>query len=138
MNMRLSLLDTDILSELIKLRNTVVQNHALLYTQQIGPLTISAITRYEVLRGFKQQNAVTQLARFEVFCQNSIVLPLDNATFDLASDLWSLARTNGHPCNDADLLIAATALQHNRLLITGNTRHFEWIPGLSIADWRDA
>jgi tRNA(fMet)-specific endonuclease VapC len=131
-----ALLDTDILSELIKLRNAAVQQHALVYTQQLGPLVLSAITRYEIRRGFKQQNATTQLARFEVFCGNSIVLPLDEATFDRASDLWAFARTNGHSANDADILIAATALHHQRVLVTGNTRHFAWVPGLTTIDWR--
>src|SRR5436309_7713916 len=100
------LLDTDILSELIKLRNATVQKHALAYTQQVGPLAFSAITRYEIIRGFKQQGATTQLARFVTFCQHSTVLPIDDAIFDRASDLWAHARTSGYPCNDADLLIA--------------------------------
>jgi len=131
-----ALLDTDMLSELIKVRNPVVQQHALAYTQRIGPLAFSAITRYEITRGFKQHGATAQLARFATFCQQSIVLPIDDATFDRASDLWAYARINGHPCNDADLLIAASALQHQRVLVTGNTRHFVWIPGLTAIDWR--
>jgi tRNA(fMet)-specific endonuclease VapC len=130
------LLDTDILSELIKLRNPVVRQHALAYTRQLGPLAFSAMTRYESVRSFKQQGAVKQLARFATFCQNSVVLPVDDAIFDRAADLWAYARTNGHPCNDADLLIAATALQHQRILVTGNTSHFAWVPGMSVIDWR--
>jgi len=39
------LLATDILSEQVKLRKPVVRPHALAYTQQIGPLALSAITR---------------------------------------------------------------------------------------------
>jgi tRNA(fMet)-specific endonuclease VapC len=128
--------DTDILSELIKLRNPVVQQHALAYTQQVGPLAFSAITRYEVIRGFKQQGAATQLARFAIFCQNSIVLPVIDPIFDRAADLWVYARTNGHPRNDADLLIAATTLEHQRGLVTGNARHFARVPGLLAIDWR--
>jgi len=31
---------------------------------------------------------------------------------------------------DVDLLIGATCLQHNRVLLTTNRRHFERIPGL--------
>jgi hypothetical protein len=41
-----------------------------------------------------------------------------------------------HPHADADVLIAATALEHGRVLVTGNTAHFSWIPGLAIEDWR--
>jgi tRNA(fMet)-specific endonuclease VapC len=131
-----ALLDTDILSELLKLRNAIVQEHALAYTQQIGPLAFSVITRYEITRGFKQQGATTQLTRFATFCQNSIVLPLDDGVFDRASDLWAHAKSGGFPCNDADILIAATALERQRVLVTGNTRHFLWVPGLTVIDWR--
>jgi tRNA(fMet)-specific endonuclease VapC len=134
--MALVLLDTDILSELIKLRNATLAQHALDYTQRVGPLAFSSITRYEFLRGLKHQNATNQLARFDTFCQNCPVLPLDDRIFDRASDLWALARTNGHPHNDADLLIAATALHHQRTLVTGNQRHFGWVRGLMTTDWR--
>jgi predicted nucleic acid-binding protein len=34
------------------------------------------------------------------------------------------------------LIIAATALEHGRALITGNTAHFQWVPGLQIDNWR--
>jgi tRNA(fMet)-specific endonuclease VapC len=133
-----ALLDTDILSELLKLKNVTVQQHALAYTSQVGPLAFSAITRYEVTRGFNQQGATAQLDRFETFCRHSIVLPLDDLIFDRAADLWAYAQTNGLPCNDADILIAATALQHQRVLVTGNTRHFDWVLGLTVIDWRIA
>jgi predicted nucleic acid-binding protein len=53
-----------------------------------------------------------------------------------AADLWAEARRGGHPQSDADLIIAATALEHGLALVTGNTTHFSWIPGLKLADWR--
>jgi predicted nucleic acid-binding protein len=134
--MSIVLLDTHILSELIKLRNLVVQRHALGYVQQVGPIAFSAVTRYEIIRGLKQQNATAQLSRSATFCQNSLVLPIDDAILDRASDLWANARTHGHPHNDADLIVASTALEHRRVLVTGNTRHFDWIPGLKMEDWR--
>ncbi len=36
---------------------------------------------------------------------------------------------------DADLLIAATALETSDLLVTGNTKHFSRIKGLNLANW---
>lgn len=130
------LLDTDMLSEVIKLRDATVRRHALSYTQQEGPLCFSAFTRYEVLRGSKQLGATTQLANFDLFCQHSLILPVTDAVWDRASDLWVIARQNGHPHHDADLVIAATALEYQRSLVTGNQRHFVWIPGLTVLDWR--
>jgi predicted nucleic acid-binding protein len=55
---------------------------------------------------------------------------------DRAAALWADARSRGLPDNDADLIIAATALVHGGTLVTGNTAHFTWVPGLQLADWR--
>ncbi len=41
----------------------------------------------------------------------------------------------GTPLADADLLIAATALEHGMALVTGNTKHFARIPGLQLENW---
>ncbi len=132
-----ALLDTDMLSELIKLKNVTVRQHALDYSQQFGQLSFSAITRYEVVRGYKQTKATKQLARFAVFCQKSLILQMTDAIWDRASDLWAkYARTHGHPHKGADLVNGATALEHGLTLATGNTSDFAWMPGLTIEDWR--
>ncbi len=36
----------------------------------------------------------------------------------------------------ADILIAATALEHNLVMVTENVNHFHRIPGLSVESWR--
>ena len=124
------------LSEVIKLRNANVMQRTLAYTRWNSQLAFSSMTRYEILRGYRDSNATTQLARFEVFCQHSLILPVTDAVFDRAADLWVTARRGGRPNGDADLIIAATALEHRRVLVTGNTLHFNWIPGLKVEDWR--
>ena len=134
--MDFALLDTDTLSEVFKQRNATVAQHAAAYLLDHGQFAFSAFTRFEILRGYKESKATRQLPRFAVFCGQSLVLPVTEAIFERAADLWGTARQGGHPHGDADLLIAATALEHARDLVTGNTVHFEWIPGLLIADWR--
>lgn len=131
-----SLLDTDILSEFLKERNAAVAANALAYLQQHGQFTISAMTRFEIRRGYLEKKASRRIARFDVFCGHSIVLPITDSIFDRASDLWVQARQSGHSHGDADLLIAATALEHNLILVPGNHEHFDWMPGLKIDDWR--
>ncbi len=76
------------------------------------------------------------MTRFEAFCQQSLVAIPTLAVLDRATDLWVAARRGGFPDNDADLIIGATALELQRVLVTGNTRHFTWIPGLRMEDWR--
>ena len=68
--------------------------------------------------------------------QRSLILAVTDPILDRATDLWVLGPTTGHPHRDADLIIAATALDLRYVLVTGNTQHFSWIPGLTIEDWR--
>lgn len=131
-----ALLDTDILSEVLKQRDPIVVGNASTYLQLHSQFSFSVFTRFEIVRGQKEKRAAHQLARFELFCQRSLVLPLTAVIFEQAADLWVAARRGGHPHGDADLLIAATALEHKLALATGNRPHFNWIPGLTIVDWR--
>ena len=61
---------------------------------------------------------------------------MTDAIFDRSEDLWTIARQSVLPHSDADLIIAATALETGRVLVTGNTSHYSWIPGLTLDDWR--
>src|SRR6516225_1134292 len=114
------LLDTDILSEILKQKNSTVIQKAAAYLQALQQFTFSGLTRYEVTRGLRAKQATKQLRQFETFCQHSNVLPITDAIFDRAADLWVTAQTMGRPQKGADLLIAATALEHGLVLVTGN------------------
>ncbi|MBI3862270.1 MAG: type II toxin-antitoxin system VapC family toxin [Planctomycetia bacterium] len=132
-----ALLDTDILNEVLKQKNANVVRHAAAYLAQHGQFAISSITRYELLRGLKEKNASSQLARFQAFCQQTTIFPVADDILDRAVDLWVAGRTQGLAPKDADVIIAATALHHGRVLVTGNLAHFAWIPGLTINNWRN-
>ena len=43
----------------------------------------------------------------------------------------------GKKIGDMDMFIAATALHENLIVVTGNTDHFERIPGLKIENWME-
>ena len=131
-----ALLDTDILSEILKQRNPVVVQKGSEYLQAHGQFSISIFTRFEIVRGYKEKRARRQLVKFNAFCGHSLVLPLSEAIFERAEDLWVTARRNGQPHGDADLLIAATAMDSGLVLATGNTTHYAWIPGLVVTNWR--
>jgi tRNA(fMet)-specific endonuclease VapC len=131
-----ALLDTDALSEVLRQRNVNVRKHSQQYLRSHGQFAFSAVTRFEIIRGYKDVGAATQLQRFVTFCGHSLVLPLTDAIFDRAADLWVIGRQGGHPRSDADLLIAATAMEHGCRLVTGNVSHFAWISGLTLDDWR--
>lgn len=131
-----ALLDTDMLSELWKLRDVMVRRNALRYQSEHGAFAFSAISRYEVRRGYRLRDATTQEARFALFCRHCLIIPITDSILDRAVELWVFAHRHGVARNDADLIIAATALEHGRTLVMGNVSHFNWIAGLTVQNWR--
>lgn len=131
-----SLLDTDTLSEVLKARNSATIDAARRYLAEHQRFAFSAITLHEIVRGMLAKRASRQLANFLNLAASSDVLPVEVPVLMRAADLWAVARDAGHPCADADLIIAATALEAGRVLVTGNFAHFSWINGLRLDDWR--
>jgi predicted nucleic acid-binding protein len=131
-----ALLDTDILSEVLKRKDQQVLAKASDYLTHHQRLAFSAITAYEIVRGLRAKRATRQLAEFLKTVSTSEVFPVGMPVLLRAAELWADAFAGGHPHADADLIIAATTLEHGRVLVTGNTPHFAWIPGLRLEDWR--
>ena len=131
-----ALLDTDILSEVLKRKNQHVLAKARQYLTAHPRLAFSAITAYEIIRGLRARRATRQFAGFLTTVGTSEVFPVSMPVLMRAAELWADARSGGHPQDDADLIIAATALEQGRMLITGNTPHFSWIPGIRLDNWR--
>ena len=129
-----TILDTDILSAVMK-RHPAAFVRAASYIATHGSLTISIITRYEVRQGLLAKAAAIQTAAFDSFCSAAQILPIDDATIVLASELYAELRAAGQIIGDADILIAATALIHGCTLATNNVSHFARIPGLQIDNW---
>ena len=84
------ILDTDIVSEVLKQRSPAVIAKAAAYLRAYGQFTFSAFTRFEIIRGYKEKAASTQLGRFHAFCQHSVILPVTvrSSTGPVISGLW--------------------------------------------------
>ena len=131
-----AILDTDMLSEVLKRKDQQVLATAQQYLVEHQRLAFSEMTVYEIVRGLKATKAKRQLAGFLRTVDTSDVFPISRPVLMRAADLWAEGRSGGHPHDDADLIIAATALEAQRVLVTGNTSHYAWIKGLQLADWR--
>jgi tRNA(fMet)-specific endonuclease VapC len=129
-----SLLDTDILSALMRGEPAVVAR-ARAYLAQYHQFTISVITRYEILRGLKAKEAVQQLARFDQFCARNEILPITEPIILQAADIYADLYKRGQIVGDADILIAATALVHQLVVVTNNEAHFRRISSLNVENW---
>lgn len=129
-----ALLDTDILSAVMR-KHPVAVTHAQTYLIQHRLFTISIITCYEVLRGLKAKGAVAQIAAFDRFCIANRVLFLTDEIIIRAAEIYADLYQRGALINDADILIAASALVHDLVVITNNERHFRRVPHLQVENW---
>ena len=116
-------------------REPVAVAHAQQYLAAQPQFTISIITRYEILRGLKAKNAVVQLAKFELLCASTQILPLTDAIIIRAADIYADLHHRGQIIGDADILIAATAIEHGFILATNNENHHDRIAGIRIENW---
>ncbi len=139
-------LDTDTLSELSR-GNLAVRKRALAYLAGFGRLTITAITVFERLRGYRLairegKPFERQLQAFEALAANCIVLPFDQEAASVAAEIWSGA-TRSQRQHLGDHLIAAIAISRQMPLVTRNRRDFERITkpsgvDLRLIDWSKA
>ena len=121
------LLDTDVLSALRRReRNPAAVRWV--ETQRTADLYLSVVTVGEIERGItQQQRDDPSFARDLAYWLDRVlawysdrILPVDTAT---ARRWGRLSATHGH--EGADLLIAATALEHGLTVVTRNVRHFQ-------------
>jgi tRNA(fMet)-specific endonuclease VapC len=129
-----ALLDSSILIYFLRREQTVLQ-HTQQYLVAHGQLAFSQVSRYEVQRGLLLSQAVRQQALFRQLCTANIIVPLADPILDLAAQLYADLYRLGQLIDDADILIAATALVHGYRLITDNVRHFARIPNLTVENW---
>jgi predicted nucleic acid-binding protein len=137
------ILDSDTLSELSR-GNARVRARAAEYLDRHGALTITAISVFERLRGYRE--AIRQgkpfeehLRKFQALVATCRVLPVDEVVADHAATIWTgLPRRSRRALGD--ILIAATASAFALSLATRNSRHFlpmARIAGarLTLVDW---
>jgi len=134
--MKKALLDTNIVSAFIRGDASVAKN-ARKYLQEHKRFTLSIITYYELMRGIKAIDSDKKSIMFQDFIRECSLIELDHFIAEKAAEIYDSLRRKGQLIEDADILIAATALVHDLIMVTGNIRHFERIPGLSMENWKD-
>ncbi|MBE9126467.1 MULTISPECIES: PIN domain-containing protein [unclassified Coleofasciculus] len=135
-----ALLDTDILSESRKQINQRVVVRASAYLSTFGRYTISVITVTEIVKGWRKRNREDRVQEFLADIVSAEVLMVDSKIAELAGRIWADLERTGQPIGLADVIIAATALQHNLTLVTGNLSHYQRIQDLGytlkLDNWR--
>ncbi len=132
------LLDTNILSEVIRTRPTPnVANR--FETAVSAELFTSVICLEEIRFGTLIGPPGNRLwERTEAKVLNRLeLLPIDRRVALLAASLRAEWKTQGTPVGYRDGLIAATAQAHGLVLVTRNIRHFDHMTGLKLENWFD-
>jgi len=130
------LFDTDTLSNVVKRK----PSEKLLQKLEETPIAFqytSAINVGEIYYGANRSSRKVQILKAfeEMVFPNVNILPFDRQSGQVFGMLKAELRIRGIGCSEPDLRIAAVAIQHGFVLVTGNTGHFKNIPGLRIEDW---
>ncbi|MGI8925275.1 MAG: type II toxin-antitoxin system VapC family toxin [Tepidiformaceae bacterium] len=94
---------------------------------------ISIVTYAELYQGvYYGRDRARQQEGLRKLLSEARVLGINRAVARRAAIIRGLLRAQGMPVPLPDVLIAATALEHEVVLVTGNLRHFERIERLRI------
>ena len=100
-------------------------------------IRISSVVKAELLYGARRSGRVAEnLSLLQRFFQPFLSLPFD----DRCAEHYGVVRTqlerDGRPIGPNDLMIAATAMAHDLVLVTNNTGEFLRVAGLAVEDWQ--
>lgn len=128
------LLDTDTISYYLKgvskIKDRIDQTFA-----ERGYFNMSIMTYYEVMNGLLFKDAKRQLESFGKFAGLCRILPLTIEIAELAAVAYADLRKKNQIIGHSDVLIGATALHYDLIVVTNNQAHFQRIPNLELDNW---
>ena len=101
-------------------------------------IAVSAITVMELRYGLalNPQRAQKVEPAIASFLASVTILPFSTVEAEQAAQIRAILKSQGQPIGAYDVLLAATALQHNLVMVTANQREFDRVPGLQTENWR--
>ena len=114
--------DTNIISAIIEDNEVVVKTFESLHDDG-HVFVISAINYYEITRGLMLPKYQKKLSKFKAFLSKTEIIMLNTEILDTATTIYQQLKPQGQLIEDADTLIAATALHEQAILVTDNTKH---------------
>ena len=117
------LVDTNVVSELMRPRSSP---SVIDWAEQQETMSLSVVTLEEILVGISYKPSVRMARWFEEFIEARCELfPVTASIARRSALLRGGLRRGGKQRTQADMLIAATALEHSLALATRNTKDFE-------------
>ena len=127
------LLDTNTVIYFFKGQGNVAQR---LLSTRASEIAIAAVTVYELEYGIaKSENARKRHTQFLHFLDEIEVIPFGMREAAEAGAIRASLEKKGTPIGPYDILIAATAVSHNKILVTRNIKEFTRVKGCSLENW---
>ena len=98
---------------------------------------IAAITVAELWHGVERAVGMHRLARqryLDAILESVPILPYTEQTAYQHARIWAALEVSGKMIGAHDLIVAATALEHQVSVATFNLRHFKQVPGLQLIE----
>ncbi len=127
-------LDTNIITAFLKNDSRVVERVSD-YLEFFDKLTINIISYYEILRGLKDLGNEEKLRKFDNFIQENELVFITKDSIEKAAEIYAYLKKKGNLIEDADILMASTAIVEDLVLITNNLKHFKRVKGLRLDNW---
>ncbi|MBX3142511.1 MAG: type II toxin-antitoxin system VapC family toxin [Trueperaceae bacterium] len=128
-------LDTNSVIHFFKSKGRVAERLMATPPSEVG---VPAIVVYELEAGIRKRSGATKRAhQLASLLAHVKVVPFGKAEAVAAAEIRAALETTGTPIGPMDTLIAGTALANSAILVTGNLREFERVPGLRVANWFD-
>ena len=126
------LLDSDICVALIRNHQNVKKKLSVISSERCF---ISEITVAELRFGAESSGRrEREHGIVDLICEKYTVLPISDAIRTFAIEKARLCSI-GRKIPDFDMLIGATALYHELVLVTNNTKHFERMENIQLENW---
>jgi len=127
--------DTDVLSLLMKGRLPTQARERLAGVPSERART-TTITLGELFYGALRSGAARRwLSAIDQVTEHLSCLPFDERAAKHYGELRAHLEAKGRRLDDADLRIAAICVATDHVLVSGNARHFERVPGLKYENW---
>lgn len=125
-------MDTDVCVEILRGNLKVLRKQ----NTYPGELKVSFMTGAELFFGAEfSARPLESHALLKRFLAAVPILPFEEAILRRFGAVKASLKRKKMLIPDADIFIAATALERGEGLVTGNSRHFARIDGLHIEDW---
>ncbi len=131
----LYLLDTNTCIAYLNRSSQAVFDHLL--EQSPEDVCVCDVVKYELYYGaYRGTCTEKNLEKLQVFFGEFVSLPFEGKAAEICGAIRAKLQAKGTPIGSYDFQIAAIALANGLTLVTHNTKEFERVPELLIADWQ--